>query len=80
MYSKKIEFIDMHFGTGPSSADSLTDVDPYILNEHLREIDLCAEVSKSAFFIVSIWMCNGKFRKPNIDRKLEASSYIDNNN
>lgn len=42
----------MHFGTGPSQ-DALTDLDPYILNEHLSEIEICSRVSKSVFFLVS---------------------------
>lgn len=43
----------MHFGTGPISADALTDIDPYILDVHLSEIGICSQVSKSIFFIVS---------------------------
>lgn len=43
----------MHFGTGPGHLDALTDNDPYILNEHLDEIEICARDSKSIFFLVS---------------------------
>lgn len=43
----------MHFGTGPGHSDALTDSDPYILDEHLSEIEICSRVSKSVFFLVS---------------------------
>lgn len=43
----------MHFGTGPGHLDALTDNDPYILNEHLDEIEICGRDSKSIFFLVS---------------------------
>lgn len=49
----QIEFIDMHFGTGPAHADAIADVDPHILDEHLKEIRICSQESKSIFFIVS---------------------------
>lgn len=42
----------MHFGTGPDP-DALTDMDPYILDEHLTEIEICSRFSKSIFFLVS---------------------------
>lgn len=42
----------MHFGTGPTS--TATDLDPYILDEHLSEIEICSRVSKSVFFLVSM--------------------------
>lgn len=48
---KQIEFVDMHFGTGPNGA--VVDNDPYVLQDHLREIEMCSKVSKSVFFIVS---------------------------
>lgn len=50
----QVEFVDMHFGTGPGSADAFVDLDPYILDEHLNEIEICSRVSKSVFFLVSI--------------------------
>lgn len=43
----------MHFGTGPGHLNALTDNDPYILDEHLDEIEICGRDSKSIFFIVS---------------------------
>lgn len=49
----KIEFVDMHFGTGPAHS-TLTECDPYILDEQLSEIETCAQVSRSVFFLVSI--------------------------
>lgn len=45
----------MHFGTGPVNMDAVVDLDPYILDEHLEEIEICSKVSKSIFFIVSIF-------------------------
>lgn len=42
----------MHFGTGPYQS-TLTDVDPYVLDDHLAEIEVCARISKSVFFLVS---------------------------
>lgn len=53
LFTFQIEFIDMHFGTGPGHLSALTDNDPYILNEHLDEIEICARDSKSIFFLVS---------------------------
>lgn len=43
----------MHFGTGPGHTDAIVDYDPYILDEHLSEIEICSRVSKSVFFLVS---------------------------
>lgn len=43
----------MHFGTGPGHTDSFADLDPYILDEHLSEIEVCSRASKSIFFLVS---------------------------
>lgn len=48
----QIEFVDMHFGSGPS-ARCQSEFDPYIVDDHLREIQVCSKVSKSVFFIVS---------------------------
>lgn len=47
--------VDMHFGTGPDNMDAVVDLDPYILQEHLKEIEICSKVSKSVYFIVS-WL------------------------
>lgn len=41
----------MHFGTGPENPQ--IDIDPYTIQDHLREIEVCRKVSKSVFFIVS---------------------------
>uniref|UniRef100_A0A182LW03 Uncharacterized protein n=1 Tax=Anopheles culicifacies TaxID=139723 RepID=A0A182LW03_9DIPT len=48
----EIEIVDIHFGTG---SDGLTtvDLDPYVLEDHLEEIETCHGVSKSVFLIVS---------------------------
>lgn len=43
----------MHFGTGPAHS-TFSECDPYILDEQLSEIETCAQVSKSVFFLVSI--------------------------
>lgn len=43
----------MHFGTGPDHLGAFVDLDPYILDEHLVEIEVCSRVSKSVFFLVS---------------------------
>lgn len=51
----------MHFGTGPGHADAFVDLDPYILDEHLSEIEVCSRVSKSVFFLVSS-TCNSSLR------------------
>lgn len=44
----------MHFGTGPHEIDSIIDLDPYILDDILSEVNTCHRVSKSVFFLVSI--------------------------
>lgn len=51
--SAQIEIVDMHFGTGPDSMN-VSDLDPYILDEHLSEIEICSKVSRSVFFLVSV--------------------------
>lgn len=43
----------MHFGTGPDNMDAVTDLDPHVLMDHLTEVEICSQVSKSVFFIVS---------------------------
>lgn len=47
----ELEFVDLHFGTGPS--ESAVDVHPNRLADHLSEIACCKRESKSVFFIVS---------------------------
>lgn len=49
----EIEFVDMHFGTGPDAA--IVDLNPHLLDDHLSEIDVCHRYSKSVFCIVSIY-------------------------
>lgn len=49
----QIEFVDMHFGTGPAAVQQLDERDPHVVADHLREIEVCSNVSKSVFFIVS---------------------------
>uniref|UniRef100_A0A182J649 WD_REPEATS_REGION domain-containing protein n=1 Tax=Anopheles atroparvus TaxID=41427 RepID=A0A182J649_ANOAO len=48
----EVEIVDIHFGTG---SDGLTgvDLDPYVLEDHLEEIQTCHYVSKSVFLIRS---------------------------
>lgn len=41
----------MHFGSGINY--STVDLDPYVLHDHLTEIQTCHRVSRSIFFIVS---------------------------
>lgn len=48
----KVEIVDIHFGTG--SGCTVVDLDPYVLDDHLYEIETCHRVSKSVFLIVSI--------------------------
>lgn len=43
----------MHFGTGPEEMETMSELDPYVIDDHLREIEICNNVSKSVFFIVS---------------------------
>lgn len=43
----------MHFGTGPEEMETLSELDPYVIDDHLQEIEICSKVSKSIFFIVS---------------------------
>lgn len=43
----------MHFGTGPEEMETMSELDPYVIDDHLHEIEICSRVSKSIFFIVS---------------------------
>lgn len=43
----------MHFGTGPEEMETMSELDPYVIADHLQEIEICSRVSKSIFFIVS---------------------------
>lgn len=43
----------MHFGTGPDEMETISELDPYVIDDHLQEIEICNQVSKSIFFIVS---------------------------
>lgn len=43
----------MHFGTGPDEMETMSELDPYVIDDHLQEIEICSRVSKSIFFIVS---------------------------
>lgn len=52
IHHHQIEIVDMHFGTGPDSMNVI-DLDPYILDEHLSEIEICSRRSRSVFFLVS---------------------------
>lgn len=71
----QIEVVDMHFGTGPVNMDAVVDLDPYILDEHLKEIEVCSKVSKSTFFIVSIYLFNGT-RTEKVDFSFEMFSIV----
>lgn len=66
----------MHFGTGPVNMDAVVDLDPYILDEHLQEIDVCSKVSKSIFFIVSIGRQRQKLAARNIIDKQTTTENI----
>lgn len=50
-FSKQIELVDMHFGTGLSH--TTIDLDPYVVYDHLSEIRSCYRASRSVSFIVS---------------------------
>lgn len=52
----QVEIIDMHFGTGPEEMETMSELDPYVIDDHLQEIEICSRVSKSVFFIVSFWV------------------------
>lgn len=52
----EVEFVDMHFGTGPNSIIAPSELDPYILDDHLSEVITCHRVSKSIFFIVRLFL------------------------
>ncbi|ETN64158.1 hypothetical protein AND_004106 [Anopheles darlingi] len=59
----EVELVDIHFGTG---CDGLTavDLDPYVLEDHLEEIETCRTVSKSVFLIVLLGSRLGNFLLP----------------
>ncbi|KFB46917.1 AGAP004827-PA-like protein [Anopheles sinensis] len=59
----EVEIVDIHFGTG---CDGLTavDLDPYVLDDHLEEIETCHAVSKSVFLIVLLGSRLGNFLLP----------------
>ncbi|XP_058061583.1 protein qui-1 [Anopheles bellator] len=59
----EVEIVDIHFGTG---SDGLTavDLDPYVLEDHLDEIETCQSVSKSIFLIVLLGSRVGHFLLP----------------
>ncbi|EDS35482.1 conserved hypothetical protein [Culex quinquefasciatus] len=59
----EVEFVDIHFGTG-SNEHGLVDLDPYVLDDHLHEIETCHRVSKSVFLIVLLGSRLGNFLLP----------------
>ncbi|XP_055702272.1 protein qui-1 [Phlebotomus papatasi] len=58
----EMEFVDMHFGTGPGEA--IVDVDPYRMDDHLSEVMICSRDSKSVFFLALIGNDPGTFILP----------------
>ncbi|KXJ84372.1 hypothetical protein RP20_CCG000009 [Aedes albopictus] len=58
----KVEIVDIHFGTG--SGCTVVDLDPYVLDDHLYEIETCHRVSKSVFLIVLLGSRLGNFLLP----------------
>ncbi|XP_053677511.1 protein qui-1 [Anopheles nili] len=67
----EVEIVDIHFGTG---SDELTavDLDPYVVEDHLQEIETCHSVSKSVFLIVLLGSRLGNFLLPT---KLDPSVF-----
>uniref|UniRef100_A0A1B0CRU1 Uncharacterized protein n=1 Tax=Lutzomyia longipalpis TaxID=7200 RepID=A0A1B0CRU1_LUTLO len=59
----EMEFVDVHFGTGPG-VESAVDIDPYRLDDHLSEVMICRRDSKSVFFIALIGNDLGTFNLP----------------
>uniref|UniRef100_A0A1L8DGI8 Putative wd40-repeat-containing subunit of the 18s rrna processing complex n=1 Tax=Nyssomyia neivai TaxID=330878 RepID=A0A1L8DGI8_9DIPT len=58
----EMEFVDVHFGTGPG--ESAAEVDPYRLDDHLSEVTICRRDSKSVFFLALIGNDTGTFVLP----------------
>lgn len=58
----EIEFVDMHFGTGPNG--SLAELNPKLLEDHLAEIEICQRDSKSVFFIALLGQNLGNLNVP----------------
>uniref|UniRef100_A0A182UMK7 WD_REPEATS_REGION domain-containing protein n=1 Tax=Anopheles merus TaxID=30066 RepID=A0A182UMK7_ANOME len=67
----EIEIVDIHFGTG-SDGLTIVDLDPYVLDDHLEEIETCHCVSKSVFLIVLLGSRLGNFLLPT---KLDSSIF-----
>ncbi|XP_049297951.1 protein qui-1 isoform X1 [Anopheles funestus] len=59
----EIEIVDIHFGTG-SDGFTTVELDPYVLEDHLEEIETCHAVSKSVFLIVLLGSRLGNFLLP----------------
>ncbi|XP_055527282.1 protein qui-1 isoform X1 [Wyeomyia smithii] len=58
----EVEIVDIHFGTGSES--TVVELDPYVLDDHLSEIETCHRVSKSVFCIVLLGSRLGNFLLP----------------
>ncbi|XP_055622084.1 protein qui-1 isoform X3 [Toxorhynchites rutilus septentrionalis] len=58
----EVEIVDIHFGTG--SDYTTVDLDPYVLEDHLCEIETCHRVSKSVFFMALLGSRLGNFLLP----------------
>lgn len=58
----EIEFVDMHFGTGPNGA--LAELNPKLLEDHLTEVEICKRDSKSVFFIALLGQNLGNLQVP----------------
>ncbi|XP_058122559.1 protein qui-1 [Anopheles ziemanni] len=59
----EVEIVDIHFGTGGDGWTAV-DLDPYVLDDHLEEIETCHAVSKSVFLIVLLGSRLGNFLLP----------------
>ncbi|XP_037046627.1 uncharacterized protein LOC119081650 [Bradysia coprophila] len=68
----EVEIIDMHFGTGPEEMETMSELDPYVIDDHLQEIEICSRVSKSVFFIALVGDNVGKTKIPT---KLDAEVF-----
>ncbi|XP_055611687.1 protein qui-1 isoform X2 [Uranotaenia lowii] len=58
----EVEIVDVHFGTG--SDCTAVDLDPYVLADHLEEIETCHRVSKSVFLVILLGSRLGNFLLP----------------
>ncbi|EDW85717.1 uncharacterized protein Dwil_GK23222 [Drosophila willistoni] len=73
----ELEFVDMHFGTGPLEVNQL-ERDPYLLEDYLHEIDICHAHTKSVFFLALIGDGIGRLPVPiQLDEDIFAALLAD---